>query len=48
MEAIAESIDLIEKEKVNLIENSATDMTYFSFPTKEDVYVFKKIGKKFF
>ncbi len=48
MEAIIEAIDLIEKDKVNLIENNASKMTYFSFPTKNDVQEFKKIGKRFF
>lgn len=48
MEVIAESIDLIEKDKVELIENDASKKTYFSFPTREDVIEFKKIGKKFY
>lgn len=48
MEAIAESIDLIAKGQVELIENDASKKTYFSFPTKEDVIVFKKSGNKFF
>lgn len=48
MEAIAESIDLIAKDQVELIENDVSKKTYFSFPTKEDVTVFKKSGNKFF
>ena len=48
MEAIAEAVDMIEKDKVNLIENNAAEKTYFSFPTKEDVLDFRKKGKKFF
>lgn len=48
MEAIAKSIDLIKKGEVQLIENNSLEKTYFSFPTREDVLVFKKIGKKFF
>lgn len=48
MEAIAQSIDLIHKDKVELIENEASKKTYFTFPTREDVIHFKKIGKKFF
>lgn len=48
MEAIAESIDLIEKDEVELIENNAAEKTYFTFPTKVDVQAFKEAGKKFF
>lgn len=48
MEAIAESIDLIYKNDVQLIENNASEKTYFTFPTREDVIEFKKNGKKFF
>ena len=48
MEAIIKSIDLIEKDEVTLIHNDASKMTYFSFPTKEDVLEFKKQGKRFF
>ena len=48
MEAIAEAIDYIEKDKVVLIENNADDKTYFSFPTREDVIAFTKAGNKFY
>lgn len=48
MEAIAEAIDLIKNNAVEIIENNAKEKTYFSFPTKEDVRQFKRIGKKFF
>lgn len=48
MELIAKSINLIQKNKVQLIENNDSESSYFSFPTKEDVLEFKKIGKKFF
>ena len=48
MEAIAKSIDLIQKEKVQLIKNDDSQKTYFSFPTRQDVLVFKRNGKKFF
>ena len=48
MEAIAEAVDLIENEKVKLIENDANKKTYYTFPTKEDVAIFIKKGKKFF
>ena len=48
MEAIAKSIDLIQKEEVQLIVNDISQKTYFTFPTKRDVLEFKRNGKKFF
>lgn len=48
MEAIAKSIDLIQKDKVQLIVNDISQSTYFTFPTRGDVIEFKKNGKKFF
>ena len=48
MEAIAKSIDLIQKDEVKLIKNDPLKKTYFSFPTRQDVLEFKKNGKKFF
>ena len=48
MEAIAESVDLIYNDMVVLTKNDPAKMTYFSFPTKEDVLQFKRNGKKFF
>ena len=48
MDAISKSIDLIHKNKVKLIPNDSTKMTYYSFPTKEDVIDFNKNNKRFF
>ncbi|MDB3938464.1 formyltransferase family protein [Flavobacteriaceae bacterium] len=48
MEAIAKSINLIQKNEVKLIENDASKKSYFTFPTKQDVLEFKKNGKRFF
>ena len=48
MEAIAEAVDRIEKDDVKLITNDAAAKTYFTFPTKEDVKVFRQNGKRFF
>lgn len=48
MEAISKSIDLIQKDKVVLIKNDDSQKTYFTFPSRKDVLVFNKIGKKFF
>ena len=48
MEAIAEAVDLIEKDEVKVIKNDDSKKTYFSFPTKDDVKEFKKNKKNFF
>lgn len=48
MEAIAKSVDLIQKDEVKLIENDSSKKTYYKFPTRKDVKQFKKIGKSFF
>ncbi|MDB4812986.1 formyltransferase family protein [Akkermansiaceae bacterium] len=48
MEAIAESIKLIKNDQVKLIVNDPEKKTYFTFPTKEDVKVFRANGKRFF
>ncbi len=48
MKAIIKSIDMIEKDEVKLIPNDSSKMTYFSFPTREDVLEFKRQGKRFF
>lgn len=48
MDAIVEAIDLIHDGDFKLIDNNADEKTYFSFPTKEDVKVFRARGKRFF
>ena len=48
MELIAQSINLIKNNDVNLIPNPKSEMTYFSFPKREDVEHFLKSGKRFF
>lgn len=48
MEAIAEAIDLIETNRVSLIANDASRMSYYSFPTKKDVNIFRANGNRFF
>ncbi len=48
MECILKAVDLIQNDTVKIIENDADKMTYFSFPTKEDVNDFNRIGKRFF
>lgn len=48
MELIAESINLISQDKVKLISNPDSKMTYYSFPSSNDVKEFLSSGKKFF
>lgn len=48
MDAIIEAIALLQKGDYQTIDNDAEEMTYFSFPTREDVNVFRARGKKFF
>lgn len=47
MDAILEAIEKIYGGSYQLIPNNANEMTYFSFPTKEDVKEFLKAGKRF-
>jgi len=48
MDAIVKAVDLIEKDKVVLIENDESKKSYYSFPTREDVREFLAKGKRFF
>ena len=48
MESIAEAVEKIDSGNVKTLENNDEDQTYFSFPKKEDVSIFKKRKKKFF
>ena len=48
MDAIAEAIDLIEKDDFDLIENDDSKKTYYSFPKRSDVKDFYNKGKRFF
>lgn len=48
MDCVLMAIDLIKNKNVKLIQNNPKDKTYFSFPTKDDVKVFKQLGKRFF
>ncbi len=48
MQLIYESLLLINRNEVRLIDNPNHESTYFTFPTKEDVIEFKKIGKRFY
>jgi methionyl-tRNA formyltransferase len=48
MDAIIEAINLIYVGNYKLIPNDASQMTYYSFPTRDDIVEFKRMGKKFF
>ena len=48
MELIAKSIDMIHSGNLQLIENPKNKSSYYSFPTREDVLIFKRNNKKFF
>jgi len=48
MDALIEAIQIIYKGNYNLIPNDERDMTYYSFPKKQDVIEFKKLGRRFY
>lgn len=48
MDCILESISLIRDNEVQFIPNPESEMTYFSFPTREDVLEFRRNGKRFY
>ena len=48
MECIAEAVEKISENKINLIPNPDSEKTYFSFPTRKDVIDFNLKGKKFY
>jgi methionyl-tRNA formyltransferase len=48
MDALIEAVELIHRGGYQLIENDDSQKTYYSFPTKEDVKEFRRVGKKFF
>jgi methionyl-tRNA formyltransferase len=48
MDAIIESIIKISTGTYEVKSNNDSDMSYFKFPTKEDVKMFRANGKKFF
>jgi methionyl-tRNA formyltransferase len=48
MQSIIEAVERINQQNFTLIENDSRQMSYYSFPTKEDVREFRKQGKRFF
>jgi methionyl-tRNA formyltransferase len=48
IDALLEAIELVHSGDYELIPNDDGDMTYFSFPTRQDVREFLGRGKRFF
>lgn len=48
VEAIIEAVEKIDDNSYKLIENNDDLMSYYSFPTREDVLEFKRKKKRFF
>ena len=48
MDAVADAVDLIEKDSVVLINNDGSQKSYYSFPTRMDVKSFIENGNKFY
>ena len=48
MDLIVAAIKKIKEEKFELKENNDDDMSYYGFPTRDDVICFTKSGNKFF
>jgi len=48
MEAIVEALEIIDSGDVQTLKNNDSEMTYYSFPKKEDVAIFKTRNKRFF
>lgn len=48
MELIVKAVNLISENNLKLIPNPESEKTYYSFPKRNDVIEFRKIGKKFF
>lgn len=48
MDAIIEAIELIRDGNYELIPNPDEEMSYYSFPTREDVKEFRRKGKKIY
>lgn len=48
MECIVEAINKILIGDISTLPNEDNDMTYFGFPTRDDVTEFRKLGAKFF
>ena len=48
MECIVEAINKILTGDISTFPNEDNDMTYFGFPTRDDVREFRRVGARFF
>lgn len=48
MDCIVKAISKIQTNDITTIPNDDNHMTYYSFPTKDDVREFRRVGAKFF
>tara|TARA_B100001778_G_scaffold329970_1_gene331763 strand:- start:101 stop:865 length:765 start_codon:yes stop_codon:yes gene_type:complete len=48
MQAILEAVEIIASGNIRTLKNNDAEMTYYSFPKKEDVAIFKNRNKRFF
>ena len=48
MELIVKAVNLISENNLVLIPNPDSEKSYYSFPSRQDVIEFEKIGKRFF
>ena len=48
MDALVEAVDKLHSGSAVLIENDASEATYFGFPTQDDVRAFRAAGARFF
>lgn len=48
MDCILKAISKIQANEVSTIPNDDSQMTYYSFPTREDVREFRRVGGRFF
>ena len=48
VQLIEMAVNKIVNNELDLQENNADDATYFQYPTRKDVKIFYKNGKKFF
>ena len=48
MDAVAEAIEQMYTGSYRLMPNDDEESSYYSFPTREDVYQFKQRGQRFY
>ena len=48
MDAIIEAVDKIHNDEISVLDNSDEEMTYYHFPTRNDVKEFLSVGARFY